>query len=32
VAQGIVRKQTEEKVADQAALLDKSQDALWSST
>jgi PAS domain S-box-containing protein len=28
VAQGIVRKQTEEKVADQAALLDKSQDAI----
>jgi PAS domain S-box-containing protein len=28
VAQGIVRKQTEEKVADQAALLEKSQDAI----
>jgi PAS domain S-box-containing protein len=28
VAQGIVRKQTEEKVTEQAALLDKSQDAI----
>lgn len=28
VAQGIVRKQAEEKVAEQAALLDKSQDAI----
>jgi len=28
VAQGIVRKQTQEKVAEQAALLDKSQDAI----
>jgi len=28
VAQGIVRKQTEEKVGEQAALLDKSQDAI----
>jgi PAS domain S-box-containing protein len=28
IAQGIVRKQTEEKVAEQAALLDKAQDAI----
>jgi len=28
IAQGIVRKQAEEKVAEQAALLDKSQDAI----